>query len=170
MKRIYDYSSESAKLNEGSYFIHGNYRIAVIMPELIRIEIANADGEFTDLPTQGVWKRNFTPVWFEKQIEKDFIRVDTHKISLKIDLNNIKKSTVTFKNARKPKEAAAAVPLERLLIETDAPYLAPHPKRGTLNHSGNLEYTNRSLAEIKGISEEKMAEITEANARRIFKI
>jgi len=100
MKRIYDYSSESAKLNEGSYFIHGNYRIAVIMPELIRIEIANADGEFTDLPTQGVWKRNFTPVWFEKQIEKDFIRVDTHKISLKIDLNNIKDSTVTFKNGK----------------------------------------------------------------------
>ena len=78
--------------------------------------------------------------------------------------------TVTFKNARRPKEAAAAVPLDRLLIETDAPYLAPHPLRGTLNHSGNLEYTNRALAEIKGVSEEKMAEITEENARRIFKI
>ncbi len=78
--------------------------------------------------------------------------------------------TVTFKNARKPKEAAAEVPLDRLLIETDAPYLAPHPLRGTLNHSGNLEYTNRALAEIKEISEEEMAKITEANARRIFKI
>ena len=78
--------------------------------------------------------------------------------------------TVTFKNARKPKEAAAVVPLDRLLIETDAPYLAPHPLRGTLNHSGNLEYTNRALAEIKGVSEEKMAEITEANARRVFGI
>jgi len=78
--------------------------------------------------------------------------------------------TVTFKNARKPKEAAAVVPLDRLLIETDAPYLAPHPLRGTLNHSGNLEYTNRALAEIKGISEEEMASVTEANARRIFKI
>lgn len=78
--------------------------------------------------------------------------------------------TVTFKNARKPKEAAAEVPLDRLLIETDAPYLAPHPLRGSLNHSGNLEYTNRALAEIKGVSEEEMAEITEANARRIFNI
>ena len=78
--------------------------------------------------------------------------------------------TVTFKNARKPKEAAAVVPLDRLLIETDAPYLAPHPLRGSLNHSGNLEYTNRALAEIKGVSEEEMAEITEANARRIFGI
>lgn len=78
--------------------------------------------------------------------------------------------TVTFKNARRPKEAAAEVPIDRLLIETDAPYLAPHPKRGTLNHSGNLEFTNRALAEIKGVSEEEMARITEANARRIFKI
>ncbi len=78
--------------------------------------------------------------------------------------------TVTFKNARRPKEAAAAVPLDRILIETDAPYLAPHPLRGTLNHSGNLEYTNRAIAEIKGISEEECAKITEENARRFFKI
>jgi len=76
--------------------------------------------------------------------------------------------TLTFTNARKPKEAAAAVPIDRILIETDAPYLAPHPKRGTLNHSGNLEYTCRTLAEIKGISDEECARITEENARRIF--
>lgn len=78
--------------------------------------------------------------------------------------------TVTFKNARKPKEAAAVVPDDRILIETDAPYLAPHPLRGSLNHSGNLEYTNRAIAEIKGISEEECAAMTEANARRFFGI
>ena len=78
--------------------------------------------------------------------------------------------TVTFKNARKPKEAAAVVPNDRILIETDAPYLAPHPLRGSLNHSGNLEYTNRAIAEIKGMSEEECAELTEKNARRFFGI
>ena len=78
--------------------------------------------------------------------------------------------TVSFKNARKPKEACAAVPLDRLLIETDCPYLAPHPLRGTLNHSGNLEYTNLAVAEVKGISAEECARITEENARRFFKI
>ena len=78
--------------------------------------------------------------------------------------------TVTFKNARRPKEVAAAVPLDRILIETDCPYLAPHPLRGTLNHSGNLEYTCRAVAEIKGITEEECARITEENARRIFSI
>ena len=76
--------------------------------------------------------------------------------------------TLTFTNARKPKEVAAALPREFVLIETDCPYLAPHPKRGSLNHSGNLEYTNCVLASIWGISEEECAEITENNAKRFF--
>ena len=76
----------------------------------------------------------------------------------------------SFKNAKKPKEACAAVPLDMLLIETDSPYLAPHPLRGTLNHSGNLAYTAASVAEIKGVSTERLCEITEENARRIFKL
>ena len=76
--------------------------------------------------------------------------------------------TLTFKNARKPKEVAASIPRECVLIETDAPYLAPHPKRGTLNHSGNLEYTNAALAEIWGVSPEECARITSENARRFL--
>ena len=76
--------------------------------------------------------------------------------------------TLTFKNARKPKEVAAAIPSEYILIETDAPYLAPHPLRGSLNHSGNLEYTNAMLASIWEIEPEKCAEITEQNAKRFF--
>ena len=78
--------------------------------------------------------------------------------------------TLTFKNARKLPEVAAAVPRDRALIETDAPYLAPHPHRGKLNHSGYLSYTNAALAEIWGISEEQCAEITDTNARRFFGI
>lgn len=76
--------------------------------------------------------------------------------------------TLTFTNARRPKEVAAALPKERILIETDAPYLAPHPKRGTLNHSGNLVYTNATLAGILGITPEECAELTEDNAKRVF--
>lgn len=78
--------------------------------------------------------------------------------------------TLTFTNARKPKEVAARIPHERVMIETDCPYLAPHPKRGTLNHSGNLEYTNATLASIWGITPEECARITENNAKRFFKI
>ena len=78
--------------------------------------------------------------------------------------------TVTFTNARKPKEVAASVPHDRVLIETDAPYLAPHPRRGTLNHSGNLEFTNKALAEIWGITPEECSHITEENAKRFFNL
>ena len=78
--------------------------------------------------------------------------------------------TLTFTNARRPREVAATLPHDRILIETDCPYLAPHPLRGTLNHSGNLKYTNATLAEILGITEEECAALTEANAKRFFGI
>ena len=78
--------------------------------------------------------------------------------------------TLTFTNARRPREVAAVLPHDRILIETDCPYLAPHPLRGTLNHSGNLRYTNATLAEILGIAEEECAALTEANAKRFFGI
>ncbi len=78
--------------------------------------------------------------------------------------------TLTFTNARKPKEAAARLPHNAVMIETDCPYLAPHPKRGTLNHSGNLEYTNAVLAAIWGITPEECAKITEENAKRFFNL
>ncbi len=78
--------------------------------------------------------------------------------------------TLTFKNARKPKEVAVALPRDRVLIETDCPYLAPHPLRGTINHSGNLCYTLGELAALWEISEEDAVKITEENAKRIFGI
>ncbi|MBO5879801.1 MAG: TatD family hydrolase [Clostridia bacterium] len=76
--------------------------------------------------------------------------------------------TLTFKNARKTPDVAAMIPRERAMIETDAPYLAPHPHRGELNHSGLLSYTNARLAEIWNVSEEECARITCENARRFF--
>ena len=78
--------------------------------------------------------------------------------------------TLTFTNARKPREVAARIPKEFVMIETDCPYLAPHPKRGTLNHSGNLEYTNAVLASVWGVTPEESAKITEDNAKRFFGI
>ena len=78
--------------------------------------------------------------------------------------------TLTFTNARKPREVASVLPKDKVLIETDCPYLAPHPKRGSLNHSGNLEYTNSVLAAIWGITPEECAEITENNAKSFFGI
>ena len=78
--------------------------------------------------------------------------------------------TLTFTNARKPREVAAILPKDKILIETDCPYLAPHPHRGKINHSGYLSYTNAVLASILGLTEEECASITEQNARRVFGI
>lgn len=78
--------------------------------------------------------------------------------------------TVTFKNAARVKEAAAAVPLDKILTETDCPYLAPHPHRGKLNHSGLMEFTANTLAELHGIEDEKMREYLYKNAINIFNL
>lgn len=78
--------------------------------------------------------------------------------------------TLTFTNARKPREVAAVLPKDKVLIETDCPYLTPHPHRGKINHSGYLSYTNATLAGIFGVTEEECARITEENARRVFRL
>lgn len=76
---------------------------------------------------------------------------------------------VTFKNARKTVEAAEVVPLDRILTETDAPYLTPHPFRGTRNSSAYVSYIVEKLAEIKGISADEMAQTVVENARNLFR-
>ncbi len=76
--------------------------------------------------------------------------------------------TLTFKNAQRVREVAAALPHDRVLIETDAPYLTPHPHRGELNHSGYMELTCVALAEVWGLPVEETAHITTENAVRFF--
>ena len=76
--------------------------------------------------------------------------------------------TMTFKNAERVREAVLAVPRDRLLIETDAPYLAPHPMRGRLNHSGLLVHSLEALAGLWQTSPEAAAEQTFANAECFF--
>src|SRR5579875_214370 len=77
---------------------------------------------------------------------------------------------ITFKNAKKPKEVAAEVPLDRLLIETDCPYLAPHPYRGKRNEPRFVRLVAEQIAEIKGLTFEEIANATTQNARKIFAI
>jgi TatD DNase family protein len=77
---------------------------------------------------------------------------------------------VTFKNAKKPKEVATEIPLERLLIETDCPYLTPHPFRGKRNEPSYVKYVAEQIAELKGISVDEIAKITSDNAKKLFGI
>lgn len=78
--------------------------------------------------------------------------------------------TVTFKNARVPVEVAEAVPLDRLLLETDSPYLSPVPNRGKRNDSSNIIYTATKIAEIKGVGVQELLDITSDNAKKLYGI
>lgn len=76
----------------------------------------------------------------------------------------------TFKNASIVKEMLSKVPLESIILETDCPYLAPHPYRGSLNMPSYIPTIAQNLAEIKGVDIERVAEITTKNAQTLFKI
>ena len=77
---------------------------------------------------------------------------------------------VTFQNARKLKEAVAELPIERIVIETDCPYLAPVPNRGKRNSSLNLPYVVNTIAELKGMTPEEVEKITYQNAMELYGI
>ena len=77
---------------------------------------------------------------------------------------------VTFKNAKKLKEVAEAVPLKRIVLETDCPYMAPEPFRGRRNQSSYLRYVAEKIAELKDISTEEVIAGTEENARKLYRL
>ena len=77
---------------------------------------------------------------------------------------------ITYKNAKRAPEVAAVTPLERIVVETDAPYMAPVPMRGKRNDSRYLPYVIEKLAEWKGVTAEEMTRVTWENGRRLFRI
>jgi len=77
---------------------------------------------------------------------------------------------VTFKNSHALREAAALVPADQILVETDAPFLTPHPHRGRANEPYCLPWTVRGLAALRGVSDERLAAEAERNAERVFRL
>ena len=77
---------------------------------------------------------------------------------------------LTFNNAKKLKEVVAYMPLERIVLETDCPYLSPVPNRGKRNSSLNLPYVVQAISAIKGVSSEEIVRVTERNARALYQI
>jgi TatD DNase family protein len=77
---------------------------------------------------------------------------------------------VTFKKSEELRAVAATIPEDRILIETDSPYLAPHPLRGKRNEPANVVHTARMLAEVRGVNYERFAEQTVANAKTLFRV
>ena len=77
---------------------------------------------------------------------------------------------VTFRNAKTPKEVAAEVPLEKLVLETDSPYLSPHPLRGTINEPSNLILIADEIANIRGMSKKHLLEVVYDNSCKLFNL
>lgn len=77
---------------------------------------------------------------------------------------------LTFKNAKKLKEVVEMLPIDRILLETDSPYLAPVPNRGKRNSSLNISYIIEEIARIKGLTEDEIERATTANAKRLYRI
>ena len=77
---------------------------------------------------------------------------------------------LTFKNARKALETAAAIPVERIVLETDCPYMAPEPFRGKRNDPGYIYRMAEKLAEVRGLCVEQIHAITTENGKRLYRI
>lgn len=92
------------------------------------------------------------------------------KEALKLDYYISFGGTVTFKNSKNAEEIVKMVPLDRFVTETDCPYLAPEPVRGTRNDSRNLKYIVKKLAEFKGFSEDEIAKRAYENAKRVYEL
>lgn len=98
------------------------------------------------------------------------LNVELVKEALKLGFYISFAGPITFKNSKNAREIAKMVPLDKMLIETDSPYLAPEPVRGTRNDSRNVRYIAEKIAEFKEVSVEKIAEATYKNAVEVFGI
>ena len=77
---------------------------------------------------------------------------------------------VTFTNSKTPKEVAAEVPLERLVVETDSPYLAPHPLRGTVNEPANISLIVDAIADARDMSKKHLLDVLYQNSCKLFNL
>jgi len=114
---------------------------------------------------KGVWKGDQKGIVhcfsYTKETAAEFLKFDFY-----FGIGGV----ITFPNAKKLKEAVSWLPMERIVLETDSPYLAPVPNRGKRNSSLNLPYIIEEIARIKGISCEEITEITRQNGEELFGI
>lgn len=139
--------------------------LALRLNKPVVIHSRDADKDTFDIIKSGVEEGGLTGVMHcysgSVELAKEYL-----KLGFYISLGG----PVTFKNARVPKEVAKEVALDRLLIETDCPYLSPEPYRGKRNEPMFVSYVAEEIAKIKGISIEEVAQVTTQNAKKLFGI
>jgi TatD DNase family protein len=157
----YHYETSGREIQQESFRVHIKAARESGLPLIVHTREADKDtiNILAEEMNKGVFKgliHCFTSTKYlaEKAIE----------MGMYVSLSGI----ISFKNAEDIRNTVKGLPLERLLVETDAPFLAPLPHRGKRNEPSYVAHTNRKLAEIKGISEEESARITTENFFRLF--
>ena len=157
----YHYEKSNRELQKKSFLEHIKAARVTGLPLIVHTRDADEDtvNILSDEMTKGKFKGLIHCFTSSKQLADKAIELGFY-----ISLSGI----ISFKNAGAIRDAIADVPLERLLIETDAPYLAPIPYRGKRNEPSYIIYTNKILSELKQIPEQECARITTENFFRLF--
>jgi len=156
----YYYSDESKRVQQESFAVHLRAAAQAKLPVIVHTRDARQDtldliAEHGSQESAGVL-HCFTESWEMARAAMD--------MNYYVSLSGI----VTFKNAEDLREVARKMPLDRLLVETDSPYLAPIPYRGKPNEPAFVREVAQFVADLKGISFDKLCEITGANFHRLF--
>lgn len=153
-----DYNKETQK----KYFIE-QINLANELNLPVVIHSRDADTDMLEILKNNKIKNNFVMHCFSSSVE---ILKEVLKLGAYISIAG----PVTFKNARSLIEVAALVPEDKLMIETDCPYLTPEPNRGKRNEPANVRFTAEKIAELRGITIEELAKITYENTRKFYNI
>ena len=162
----YHYGKEDA-LKQKEFFI-AQLDIARELNLPVIIHLRDAAKDFIDIIKEYMNSRNIKSITGVMHSYSDSL--ETMKILLKFGFYISFSGPVTFKNARVQKECAMYCPLDRMLVETDSPYLTPEPFRGMKNEPKNTYYTLKYIAELKGIDSDELSRITTNNFNTLFNL
>ena len=162
----YHYGKEDA-LKQKEFFI-AQLDIARELNLPVIIHLRDAAGDYLDLIKEYSASRNIKTIRGVMHSYSDSL--ETMKALLKYGFYISFSGPVTFKNARIQKECALNCPLDRILVETDSPYLSPEPFRGTTNEPKNAYYTLKYIAELRNIDVSELAKITTNNFKKLFNL
>ncbi|MGI6244404.1 MAG: TatD family hydrolase [Pseudochelatococcus sp.] len=157
----YFYERESMAVQKEVFVRHIAAARATGLPLVIHAR--SADEDMIAILSQEMAKGRFTAVLHCFSSGPELARVGV-ELGLYVSFSGI----LTFRKSDEIRAIARAVPLDRLLVETDAPYLAPLPFRGKRNEPAYVAHTARMLAEVRGVSEQALAQLTTENFRRLF--
>ncbi len=141
--------------------LSAQYELAIRVGLPMIFHVREATGDFTEFVRDRAFPQSAVMHCFSGSCE-------TAEFFLKKGFYISFSGKITYKNSKRLKEAAAIVPLDRLLIETDAPYLTPAQKMGELNHPKYVAYVRDCIAEIKGVSADEVERATALNAKKLF--